>query len=179
LIRKDRVFQNLDPHERGWFPGSSAPLSPKLALLGFVGLCLLVGAASGGLTANSLRTWYLTLTAPPLTPPRWVFGPVWAALYVAIGVAGWMVWRRSVSVRPLRLWGWQLLANALWAPAFFGLHRPDLALVMIAAILVLTGLTINAFARVSRLAAWLMVPYLVWICFTAYLNVGFCWLNRF
>jgi tryptophan-rich sensory protein len=96
-----------------------------------------------------------------------------------IGVAGWMVWRRSVSVRPLRLWGWQLLANALWAPAFFGLHRPDLGLVMIAAILVLTGLTIDAFTRVSRLAAWLMVPYLVWICFTAYLNVGFCWLNRF
>ena len=141
-------------------------------------MCLLVGAASGGLTANSLRTWYLTLTAPPLTPPRWVFGPVWGLLYVTIGVAGWMVWRRSVTVRPLRLWGWQLLANALWAPAFFGLHRPDLGLVVIAAILVLTGLTIHAFARVSRLAAWLMVPYLAWICFAAYLDVGFCWLNR-
>lgn len=136
-----------------------------------------MGAASGGLTATGLRTWYLTLTAPPLTPPRWVFGPVWVALYVSIGVAGWLVWRRSVSVRPLRLWGWQLLANALWAPAFFGLHRPDLALVVIAAMLVLTGLTIHAFSRVSRLGAWLMVPYLAWICFAGALTWSIHQLN--
>jgi translocator protein len=175
---KDRVFQNLDPHERGWFPSSSAPVSPRLALLGFVGLCLLVGAASAGLTATGLRTWYLTLTAPPLTPPSWLFGPVWAVLYVLIGLAGWLVWRRAGGTRPVRLWGWQLLANALWTPAFFGLHQPDLGLLVIVAMLVLTALTIHAFARVSRLAAWLMAPYLAWICFAAYLDAGFWWLNQ-
>lgn len=175
---KDRVFQNVDPHDRDWFPGSSTPFSPSLALVGFVGLCLLVGAASGGLTANSVRTWYLTLAAPPLTPPGWLFAPVWAALYVMIGFAGWMVWRRAGSARPVRLWGWQLLANALWTPAFFGLHRPGLAMAVILAMLVLITLTIRAFLRVSRLAAWLMVPYLAWTLFASYLNAGFWWLNQ-
>lgn len=174
---KDRIFQNVDPHERGWFPGSSAPFSPKLALVGFVGLCLLVGAASGGLTACSVRTWYLTLAAPPLTPPNWLFGPVWMVLYVLVGVAGWLVWRRAGGTRPVRLWGWQLLANALWTPAFFGLHRTDLGLLVIVAMLALIALTIRAFARVDRRAAWLMVPYFAWTGFAAYLNAGFWWLN--
>ncbi len=153
-------------------------MSPALALVGFVGLCLLVGAAAGALTASSIRTWYLTLTQPPLTPPAWAFAPVWMALYVVIGVAGWIVWRRAGAARPVRLWGWQLLVNALWNPAFFGLHRPDLALVVIAAMLVLTALTIRSFVGVSRTATWLMVPYFAWTCFAAYLNAGFWWLNN-
>ena len=94
-----------------------------------------------------------------------------------MGVAGWLVWRGAGATGPVRLWGWQLLVNAMWNPAFFGLHRPGLALLVILAMLVLIALTILAFARVSRTAAWLMAPYLAWTCFASYLNFGFWWLN--
>ena len=172
-----RVFQQTGPEEWGSYPGSSAPVSPILALIGFVGLCLLVGAAAAALVASALHGWYPSLTRPPGTPPNWVFGPVWTVLYVMIGIAGWLVWRRSGAARPLRLWGWQLAANALWTPAFFGLHNPPLALAVMAALLVLIGLTIGSFLRLHRFAAWLMLPYLTWTIFAAYLNVGFWWLN--
>src|SRR5271168_2847736 len=124
------------------------------------------------MTAKAMHAWYPGLHAPPGTPPNWVFAPVWSALYVMIGTAGWRVWRRLGAARPLRLWGWQLLANALWAPAFFGLHSPALALCVMAALLVLIGFTIRAFRRVHRLAAVLMLPYAAWCLYAAYLNAG-------
>jgi translocator protein len=119
----------------------------------------------------------LSLTAPPATPPNWVFAPVWTGLYVMIGLSGWLIWRRSGAAHPLRLWGWQLAANALWAPAFFGLHNPPLALAVMLVLLVLIGATIHSFARLNRTAAWLLVPYFAWTGFAAYLNAGFWWLN--
>ena len=90
MIRKDRAFQNTDPNEWGSYPGSSAPVSPGLALVGFVGLCLLVGAADGSVVARASHGWYLSLNRPFGTPPDWVFGVVWTMLYAMIGVAGWM-----------------------------------------------------------------------------------------
>ncbi len=149
-----------------------------VALLGFVGLCLLVGAAGASVTAEAVRSWYPSLTAPPATPPSWVFAPVWTVLYIGIGFAGWLVWLRPGSRRALRVWGWQLAANAAWSPAFFGLHNPGLALFAIAAMLLSTGTTIGMFYRRRPLAAWLLVPYLVWTLYAAYLNAGFWWLNR-
>jgi translocator protein len=139
---------------------------------------LLVGAADGAITATSVRTWYLSLVRPPGTPPSWVFGPVWGVLYVLMGSAAWLVWRRTGAARPLRLWGWQLLLNALWTPAFFGLRSPMLGLIVIVLLLILLGLTIRAFARVRRLAAWLLAPYFAWTAYAAYLNAGFFWLNQ-
>ena len=107
-----------------------------------------------------------------------VFMPVWTVLYVMIGTAAWLVWRRLGSGRPLRLWGWQLAANALWAPAFFGLHQPALALAVMVVLLVLIGFTVRAFRRVHRLAAALMLPYGAWCLYAAYLNAGFLLLNH-
>jgi benzodiazapine receptor len=149
-----------------------------LALVGFVGLCLLVGAVSGSMTARAIHGWYQTLHAPPGTPPIWVFAPVWSALYVMIGVAAWLVWKRLGAARSLRLWGWQLAANALWAPAFFGLHSPALAMGVIIVLLVFVALTTRAFRRVQRAAAALMVPYGAWCLYAAYLNAGFLLLNH-
>jgi translocator protein len=174
---RSRVFQQPSPNEWGSNPGSSTPVSPVLALVGFVGLCLLVGAVGATFTGHAVRGWYPSLTAPPGTPPYWVFGPVWSVLYVAIGIAGWLVWRRCGAARPLRLWGWQLAANALWTPVFFGLHSPPLALAVMVVLIGLIALTIRAFREVQRGAALLMLPYLAWTLFAAYLNVGFWWLN--
>ena len=173
-----RVFQNVDSPHRGTSPGSSAPWSSLLALVGFVGLCLLVGAAGGAITSGGLQGWYLSLSRPPGTPPAWVFGPVWTGLYVTIGVAGWLVWRRAGAAASLRLWGWQLLLNALWAPAFFGLRSTLAGLVVLVPLLGLVLLTVRAFARIDGRAAALLLPYAAWTGFAAYLNAGFCWLNR-
>lgn len=145
--------------------------------MGFVGLCLLVGAAGGTIIAGTAWGWFLSLTRPPGMPPTWLFAPVWTCLYAMIGCAAWLVWRCSVSTRPLRLWGWQLAANAFWVPAFFALRSPPLALVVSVVLLGLSGLTARSFARLRPLAAWLMVPYLLWISYAAYLTAGFWWLN--
>ncbi len=153
------------------------PVSTVLALVGFVGLSLLAGAVGGSMTAQAVRHWYLTLATPPGTPPNWVFAPVWTVLYVMIGTSAWLIWKRRGASRPLRLWGWQLAANALWAPAFFGLHSPPLAMAVMLVLLALIALTIRGFLPVRRSAAWLMMPYFAWCLFAAYLNAGIWALN--
>lgn len=149
-----------------------------LALIGFIGLCLLVGATGATLVNRALPAWYLSLTRPPGTPPSWVFGPVWTALYIMIGTAAWLVWRRVGASRALRLWGWQIAVNALWVPVFFGLHQMLLALAVVIVLLALAACTLRAFAPFSPLAAWLMLPYVAWTGYATYLTLGFWWLNR-
>lgn len=158
--------------ERRSVPGAVA------ALLGFVGLCLLAGAASGSVTAEAVPGWYRSLISPPGTPPDWLFAPVWTVLYIMIGVAGWLIWLRPAALPALRLWGWQLAANTGWPVAFFGMRSPGLALLEILLLLGLIGFTLRAFHRRRRAAAWLLAPYLAWTLFAAYLNAGFWWLNR-
>jgi len=176
-VRKGRIFLNTDPNEWGSHPGSSAPVSPGLALVGFIGLCLLVGAAEGTIISGTPRVWYMSLTRPPGTPPARVLAAAWLCLYSLTGFAGWLAWRRATTARPLRLWGWQLAASACLAPAFFALHNPMFALAADTVLLALIVLTILAFAALRPLAAWLMAPHLAGTAFLAYLLAGFWWLN--
>ncbi len=187
LVTASVAFQPPAPSALPPLPGAGGgssneprftPSRPWLALLGFVGLCLLVGAAGGALTATSVHDWYPTLNAPPGKPPNWVFGPVWTTLYVMMGASAWLVWKRAGAGPALRLWGWHLAANALWTPLFFGLRNPGAALIGILLLLVLLIATIRAFRRVSRLAEVLLWPYLAWVLFATWLNLGFWWLNR-
>ncbi len=171
-----RVFQITDPNEWGSAPGSSPPVSPALALVGFLGLCLLVGAADSAVAFAQVHSWYSALKRPPGTPV-WLFGPVLSALYAWMGAAAWLVWRRAGAGLPLRLWGWQLAACALWTPALFGLHSPLLALVDTLAFAALLVATIRGFTPIHHGAAWMMVPYLLWTGYALYLNAGICWLN--
>jgi benzodiazapine receptor len=119
---------------------------------------------------------------PPGNPPNWLFAPVWTALYVMIGTGAWLIWWRAPQGRrqrgALQLWGWQLLLNAAWSPAFFVLRSPSAGLLVIVPLVVLITLTVASFARLHRGAALLMVPYLCWTCYATYLNAGFWWLNR-
>jgi benzodiazapine receptor len=178
LHERSRIFQQSGPNDWGSYPGSSAPVSPTLALVGFTGLCLLVGMVGGSMAARAVHHWYLALHAPAGTPPTWVLAPVGTTLYVMVGVAGWLVWRRLGASPSLRLWGWQLAANALWAPAFFGLHSPAMAMGVIIVLLFLVALTIRAFRRNHRTAAILMLPYGACCLYVAYLNAGFLLLNQ-
>ncbi len=175
--REGRAFQTYES------PSRRAARGSLLALIGFVGLSLLVWAANGAITAASTPAWYWSLTAPPGTPPAWLFAPVWTTLYPVMGVAAWLVWRRiDVGAErkrtALQTWGWQLLANSLWSPAFFGLHSPALGLAVIALLLAAVLLTIRRFVPLQPAAAALMVPYALWVGYAAYLDAGFWWLNR-
>lgn len=142
------------------------------ALAAFVGLCLVVGAVGGAVTATSVGTWYAGLAKPGFNPPNGVFGPVWTALYVMMAVAAWRVWRAGAPVRgrALGLWGAQLALNLAWSCLFFGLRAPGPALAEIAVLWAAIAATMLAFRRLDRFAAWLMAPYLAWVSFAAVLN---------
>jgi len=139
---------------------------------------LVVVAAAGFGAQFSPTAWYESLAKPSWTPPNAVFAPVWTLLYVGIAVAGWLVWRRTERfVLPLVLWIAQLVLNAWWSLLFFGLHRPDIALVDILVLLVtIIGFAIAA-RRYSAAASALFVPYAAWVGFATALNFAIVRLN--
>jgi tryptophan-rich sensory protein len=141
-----------------------------------------VGALSGIATSSSVRDWYPGLTKPPFNPPAWVFGPVWTALYLLMGVALYLVWREGWQRPEVRaamgLFLAQLALNGLWSVLFFGLQAPGLALIDIAVLWALIALTVVASWRVVPLAGGLLLPYLAWVSFAAVLNASIWWLNR-
>lgn len=142
-------------------------------LLVWVGGTLLAGFLSGLLGGNFAV--YEQLEAPPLAPPAWLFLPVWATLYLAMGVAAYLV-RQSGDVdyaAALRLYVWQLAVNVLWSFFFFRLGWRLFAFFWILLLIALVALTINAFCKHSRTAGWLLVPYFAWLLYAAYLNLGF------
>jgi len=150
-------------------------------LVGAVLLCLAVGAVGGLATASSVRDWYPTLVKPSFNPPAWVFGPVWTTLYVMMGVSAFLVWRQrrhDLRWKPATLaFAVQLLLNALWSPAFFGLRWPEAGLVVIMLLWIAIVVTIALQRRVSTPAAVLMLPYLAWVSFATVLNASLTWLN--
>lgn len=140
----------------------------------------LAGIIPAILTAGRVADWYPTLSAPPLTPPSWVFGPVWTVLFAMLGVAAYLVYReRDHELRAFAMgfFGVQLALNMSWSLVFFGMQAPAAALVVIVALLVAIVATIVTFDKVDRRAALLMAPYLAWVAFATYLNAGFWLLN--
>lgn len=134
--------------------------------------------------------WHAALTKPSWNPPNWIFGPVWTFLYLSMAVAAWLVWKESglgaaagpsaagpSAAVPLAFFVAQLVLNAAWSWLFFGLHRMDLALIDIIALLVLIVITCVLFWRVSTIAGLLFVPYILWVTFAAALNVALWRLN--
>jgi translocator protein len=148
--------------------------------LGLVSWLLLVFAAAAVGSQFTPGEWYAQIDKPPWTPPRWLFGPVWSALYAMIAVAAWLVWKENGFAGArlgLTLFGVQLVLNAAWSWLFFGLQRPDLALLDIALLWAAILGTLIAFWRVRPLAGWLLVPYLAWVTFAAALNFEIWRLN--
>jgi len=145
-------------------------------------LPLAVGALGGIATSSSVSTWYPTLDKPIWTPPDWLFGPVWTLLYLLMGIALWLVWRRGVKDHATRValtfFGVQLGLNLLWSILFFGLRTLGLALLEIVILWVMILLTAVKFHRLRPLAGWLMSPYLLWVTFATALNAVIWWLNR-
>ena len=152
-----------------------------LRLLASILVCQLTGFISSLFASPSIPTWYADLQKPSFAPPNWVFAPVWVSLYILMGVALYLVWRRAgeARVRPaVAAFIVQLALNALWSPAFFGLQSPLAGLIVIVPLWLAILATILAFLNVSKGAALLLVPYMLWVGFAVVLNFDFLVLNR-
>jgi tryptophan-rich sensory protein len=143
---------------------------------------VVVGGLSGLATAQGVSTWYPTLVKPSFNPPAWVFGPVWTVLYIMMGVAAFLVWRRGIDASgvkvALAVFVVQLALNGLWSILFFGMHSPGWALVEIIVLWVAIGATVWSFWRVAPAAGLLLLPYWAWVSFATILNASLWWLNR-
>lgn len=151
-----------------------------LRLLAAWAICLLAGAIGAFATQSSVQTWYPTLEKPTFTPPGWLFGPVWTVLYLAMGVALYLIWQRRhrpYASGALRLFGLQLVLNAAWSVVFFGGQAIGGGLVVIGLLTFFLISTVLAFHRVHRPAAYWLVPYLAWVIFAAVLNAYIWVLN--
>jgi tryptophan-rich sensory protein len=152
-------------------------------LLGALGLCYAVAGIGGWATSQSVKTWYATLERPPITPPDWVFGPAWTLLYTLMAIAAWRVWRRQdLAHAPMRrlglgLFAGQLALNLLWSFIFFAWQMIHAAAVEVVVLWLLIVATTWAFARVDRVAAWLMTPYIAWVAYASMLNIWIAILN--
>ena len=143
-------------------------------------LCYGAAAAGGMFSAGADGGWYSDLAKPSWTPPSWVFGPVWTALYGMMAVAVWLVWlhrRQQPGDSPMVLFAVQLALNAAWSPLFFGLHRPGAAFADIVLLWLVLVATVWLFLRRSAIAGLLLVPYLLWVSFAAALNFAIWRLN--
>ena len=154
------------------------------ALVGWIVLAGIAGAL-GGIASLNARDFYATLVKPNWAPPGWLFGPVWSALYVLIGIAAWLVWReRPADAHDSRARKWglqlfvlQLVLNALWTWLFFAWRLGALAFAEIVVMWIMIAVTIWQFARVRQWAAWCMVPYIAWVSFAAALTWAVWHLN--
>ena len=149
-------------------------------LAGLLALCFTAALAGGAITSTSVNGWYQTIAKPAWTPPDWVFGPVWTALYFMMAIAAWLVWWQvgwPAARVPLGWFAAQLVLNVAWSAIFFGLHSPGAAIVEIGLLWLAIAGTLVTFWRRSVPAACLLVPYLAWTSFAAVLNFAVWKLN--
>ncbi|MFH0971391.1 MAG: TspO/MBR family protein [Candidatus Micrarchaeota archaeon] len=151
----------------------------KKLLVSIIG-CELAGGIGAIFTSPNIPTWYAALAKPSFSPPNWVFFPVWTTLYLMMGVSVYLVWNREKNKQAemgLKFFGVQLLLNILWSFLFFGMKSPFLGLIGIIALWLSIALTIRQFWKINRNAAYLLVPYILWVSFAAILNFSVWQLN--
>jgi tryptophan-rich sensory protein len=142
---------------------------------------ILVGVLAAILTRGGMMA-FEAMNKPPLTPPAWLFPVVWTILYAMMGIASYLVTvsgKDSLDIdEALLFYGLQLIFNFFWTIVFFGFGKYFAAFLVLAALWLLIFHTIRLFDPISKKAAYLMVPYLIWVTFAGYLNLGVWWLNR-
>ena len=138
------------------------------------------GAIGSLFTVQNIPTWYAGLNKPSFNPPNYLFGPVWITLYFMMGIAFFLVWKNSgkfdIKV-PAILFITQLVLNALWSIIFFGMKNPMLGFIEIIILWAFIVLCVIKFYPVSKIAAWLLIPYLLWVSFASVLNFKLWMLN--
>ncbi len=155
-------------------------MNSVLKLIISLALPLTVGAVAGIFTARAIPTWYATLNQPSFNPPNWLFGPVWTLLYLLMGISLYWIWSMAPGKErnlALMAFGVQLLLNFGWSFLFFYYKTLGLALVEIAILWVSIVVMLMLFRRVKPLAAYINIPYLLWVSFATILNAAYFRLN--
>ncbi len=150
----------------------------------------LAGVIGSLFTTTAVNGWYTLLVRPSFAPPSWIFGPVWTTLFLLMGIAAFLVWRKGKTdalqqggafpkrVRiALTLFGIQLVLNTLWSIIFFGSENLGGAFFEIIFLWIAIVATTVAFYKIIKPAAYLLLPYIAWVTFAAYLNYAFWQLN--
>jgi len=152
---------------------------PKL-IVAVIG-CELVGLLGTPFTVTAIPAWYTTLNKPFFAPPNWIFGPVWTLLYFLMGISIYLIWKQGWKKKKIRIavqfFFTQLALNFIWTPIFFGLRSPGLGLIVIVAMWIFIVLTMRKFYPLSKLAFYLLMPYLLWVSFATLLNAAILVLN--
>ncbi len=156
-------------------------LNSYLKLIIFIIITLSIGFIGSIFTTPAISTWYASLAKPSFTPPNWLFSPVWTILYIMMGISAFLIWQQGFKKKKVRIaiiiFNTQLLFNMLWSILFFGLKNPLLAFIEIIILWTLILITIIKFAEISRKAAYLLIPYILWVSFAAVLNLFLYLLN--
>jgi tryptophan-rich sensory protein len=144
-------------------------------------ICQLAGAIGTFFTLNSITDWYSTLNKPAFAPPNWLFGPVWIVLYLLMGISLYLVWRKGLDDKAVKIgiafFAVQLALNAIWSPVFFGLHALKLSFYIILAMWAAIALTMVRFSSISKPATYLLAPYIAWVSIATVLNYFIMVLN--
>ncbi|MCX6720156.1 MAG: tryptophan-rich sensory protein [Candidatus Staskawiczbacteria bacterium] len=175
-----------------------------IKLLFSIIVCEMAGIIGSIFTVPSIKLWYATLNKPAFNPPNWIFGPVWTTLFLLMGISFYIVWskkfavRQSAKVLKIKAWNrwsqklwtgsWQkinvisifilqLVLNICWSLIFFGMHLPGIAFFELLMLWFAILYTIINFHRISKLASYLLLPYLLWVTFAALLNLSISLLN--
>jgi tryptophan-rich sensory protein len=160
------------------FPADDPKLTQSRALKAFVLVTLVVGFSANLFTQPSIPTWYAHLNHPAITPPNWVFAPVWTTLYVVMAYAAWRVWKVTGLKSPeMAAFAIQLAFNFAWSVFFFGAHQITAALADIVLLDLAILVTLVLFWRRNRIAGLLLLPYLAWTLFATVLTWTFRQLN--
>ncbi|MFA6247962.1 MAG: TspO/MBR family protein [Mucilaginibacter sp.] len=154
------------------------PLAFTISLL----ITLTIGVVASIFTRPEIKIWYITLNKPSFTPPNWLFPLAWTTLYILIAVSAYLIWKlrdgSSTYKTAAIIYVIQLALNFSWSIVFFGMHQILGGLFIIVTMLVAIILNISWFNRFSKTAAWLLVPYLLWVSYATLLNISICVLNK-
>lgn len=140
-----------------------------------------IGAIAGIFTAQAIPEWYATLNQPSFNPPNWVFGPVWTTLYIVMGISFFLIWKREASKernQATAIFLAQLFLNFGWSFCFFYFKMIGLALLDIVVLWLAIVVMLFRFYKLRPLAAYINIPYLLWVTFAMVLNAAYFWLNR-
>ncbi len=163
--------------------GQQSPKSTVALMIGlaaWIGVCFLAAAVGSLATTSSVNGWFAEVNKPTWNPPNWIFGPVWTTLFLMMGVAAWLVWKKSGFKNAKLELSWflfHLVLNVLWSVLFFGMQQMGMACIEIVVLWLSIAATIFMFYQHSKLAAGLLVPYLMWVSFATFLNYTIWRLN--
>ena len=155
--------------------------SETIKLFLSIAVCQAAGLIGSVFTFPAIAGWYSSIQKPVFTPPSWVFAPVWTTLFLLMGISLYLVWSRGLESKKAKtavyIFGLQLGLNVLWSFLFFGLQSPFLAFIEIILLWLSILATTILFYRISKPAGYLLIPYLLWVSFAAFLNYSIWMLN--